>query len=535
MIFRFRETSTPKNVMRQIGSWARRRARATAVTSTAERHDAEKSSDRNGVNRGLPSPARDQPDLLEQTARAALLVQANEKLILESLRAQVEAEAAVQALHDVARRAEHDPLTQLPNRVLLLDRFAQAIASAKRHGGRLALLFLDLNEFKQINDMHGHAMGDQVLKVVAQRLSSSVRQADTVSRHGGDEFLILLSEISQASDAKVIADKVLTSLSAPARVGQDLFCLSASIGISIYPDDGNDADELIEQADAAMYSAKRQRNGGNHVATPPEHPDLPGVAPPPNRHELELADYEHRNERLAEENRKLISAVQDAQGLLAAAERISRRQTEFMVVLAHDLCTPLAPALGTAAELERIGADQPLLGQAQDNLDKQIVDMTAVIHEAVEACTAAIAARQQHLSVQVPARNPEVRGDPVRLAQALCNLLENASKYTQMGGRISITATAGDDMVELMVSDNGRGIDARSLAGIFEPFVRGTNTSEPDGTGLGLGLTLVRQFVEAHGGRVAARSEGNGKGSEFIVTLPLAVSLRPGAIPIHTI
>jgi len=534
-MFRFRETSTPKNVMRQIGSWARRRARATAVTSPADGQDTGGSSAGTGAGNGHAASAVDEPDLLGQTAKAALLVQANEKLILESLRAQVEAEAAVQALHEAARRAEHDPLTQLPNRVLLLDRFAQAIASAKRHGSRLALLFLDLDEFKQINDTHGHATGDQVLKVVAQRLSSSVREADTVSRHGGDEFLILLSEVSQASDAAVIADKVLAALSAPARVGQELFCLSASIGISIYPDDGNDPDELIEQADAAMYSAKRQRSGGSRVATPPEPPAASGVAASPNRHELELADYEHRNERLAEENRKLTSAVENAQELLAAAERISRRQTEFMVVLAHDLCTPLAPPHGTAAELERIGADQPLLGQAQDNLDKQVVDMTAVIHEAVAACGAAIAGRQQHLSIQVPARNPEVRGDPVRLAQALCNLLENASKYTQMGGKISITATAGDDSIELKVSDNGHGIDARSLAGIFEPFVRGTHDSEPDGPGLGLGLTLVRQFVEAHGGRVAARSEGNGKGSDFIVTLPLAASVRPDAVPIHTI
>ena len=131
----------------------------------------------------------------------ALLVKANERLILESLRAQVEAESAMQALHEVSHRAEHDPLTELPNRVLLLDRFEQAIASAKRHGSRLALLFMDLNEFKQINDTHGHGTGDQVLKLVAQRLASSVREADTVSRHGGDEFLILLTEVSQASDA----------------------------------------------------------------------------------------------------------------------------------------------------------------------------------------------------------------------------------------------------------------------------------------------------------------------------------------------
>jgi diguanylate cyclase (GGDEF)-like protein len=168
---------------------------------------------------------------------------ANERLVLQSIRAQVEAESAVQAFEEVSRRAEHDPLTQLPNRVLLLDRFEQAIVSAKRHGSRLALLFLDLNDFKQINDTHGHGMGDQVLKLAAKRLTASVRGADTVSRHGGDEFLILLSEISNASDAALIADKVLAALEAPAKVGENVFLLCASIGISIYPDDGLKAED----------------------------------------------------------------------------------------------------------------------------------------------------------------------------------------------------------------------------------------------------------------------------------------------------
>jgi signal transduction histidine kinase len=135
-----------------------------------------------------------------------------------------------------------------------------------------------------------------------------------------------------------------------------------------------------------------------------------------------------------------------------------------------------------------------------------------------------MAARHQHLSVKLAQRRPVVLGDPVRLAQALCNLLENASKYTQMGGRISLSAATGRDRVELTVSDNGRGIDARLLPGIFEPFVRGSNDSGPDGAGLGLGLTLVRQFIEAHGGQVAARSGGEGLGSDFIVTLPLVGS-----------
>jgi diguanylate cyclase len=450
---------------------------------------------------------------------------------VESLRAQVEAESALDALQEITRRAEHDPLTQLPNRVLLLDRFSRAIASAERHGGRLALLFLDLDGFKQINDTLGHATGDEVLKLVAQRLSSAVRKADTVSRHGGDEFLILLTEVSQASDARLIAEKVRAALKAPARVGPHRFDLSASIGISLYPDDGLDADQLIEQADTAMYEAKRRNDGGVQAARPAT--DRAAFTTPrvPSRLDLLLADSERRNERLVEENRRLAAALEKVQEQLAAAEQTRRREIEFMVVLAHDLCMPLASAHATAAELERIGAEQPLLGQVQDNLDKHRVDVSALMHEAIEACGPAMAARHQHLSVRLPQRRPVVLGDPVRLAQALCNLLENASKYTQMGGRICLSAITGEDRVELTVSDNGRGIDPRLLPGIFEPFVRGSNDSGPDGAGLGLGLTLVRQFIEAHGGQVAAKSGGEGMGSDFVVTLPL-VDSTAGAPPI---
>jgi diguanylate cyclase (GGDEF)-like protein len=511
--FRFRETSTPKRVLQQIATWARRRRPPPASRQ--------------------PQPTRTEEE--GEAIKAAQLVQANERLILESLRAQIEAESAVQALHEVSRRAEHDPLTQLPNRVLLLDRFEQAIASAKRHGGRLALLFLDLNEFKQINDTHGHGTGDEILKLVARRLSSAVREADTVSRHGGDEFLILLTEVSQASDATLIADKVLSALGAPATVGEHVFLLSASIGVSVYPEDGVRAEDLIERADGAMYRAKRQGEGSSHVSESEAHLGAPHAPRALNRHERAIIEYQKRQERLLEANRQLAAAVDDAQELLAAAEQARRRQTEFMVVLAHDLCTPLAPPHATVAELERIGADQPLLGQVQDNLNRQVVDMGRLIEEAVNACRPALDGRRQHLSVHLPPERPAVLGDPVRLAQALCNLLENASKYTQKGGTISVSAAVADESLELTVADNGRGIDARTLPGIFEPFVRGADTADLEGAGLGLGLTLVRQFIEAHGGQVTATSEGQGCGSQFLVTLPLAVADRSAAIPVHAV
>jgi diguanylate cyclase (GGDEF)-like protein len=192
---------------------------------------------------------------------AAQLLEANEHLAISSMRAQSEAETAAMALKKVRRSSELDSLTQLPNRALLLDRFGQAIANARRNSTWLALLFLDLDNFKHINDTLGHAMGDEVLKLAARCLVSSIRTGDTVSRHGGDEFLILLTGMSQATDAILVADKVVAALGTSTRVGNHVLRLKASIGISVYPDDGVDPDMLIDRADAAMYLAKKYRLG----------------------------------------------------------------------------------------------------------------------------------------------------------------------------------------------------------------------------------------------------------------------------------
>jgi len=194
----------------------------------------------------------------------AQLLEANEELVVAALHAQSDADTAAQALDEVSHSAGHDALTQLPNRVLLLDRLAHAIAAAERHNPRLALLFLDIDNFKQINDACGHAVGDAVLELAARRLVSSVRSADTVSRYGGDEFLILLSEVSHPDDATLIADKVIAAIGALSHVGGHVLQLSASVGISLYPDDGVEADTLIACADASMYRAK-QHGGGSYA------------------------------------------------------------------------------------------------------------------------------------------------------------------------------------------------------------------------------------------------------------------------------
>lgn len=157
---------------------------------------------------------------------------------------------------EMSRVAQHDVLTGLPNRTLFNDRLTQAISSAQREHKQLAVLFVDLDQFKRINDSLGHAVGDKLLQSVAGRLIASVRRTDTVCRLGGDEFVILLSEVERAEDAAVSARKILRAIAAPHIIDDKSLDVSVSIGGSTYPADGQDPESLLSQADAAMYEAK---------------------------------------------------------------------------------------------------------------------------------------------------------------------------------------------------------------------------------------------------------------------------------------
>jgi diguanylate cyclase (GGDEF)-like protein/PAS domain S-box-containing protein len=173
---------------------------------------------------------------------------------------------AVVAFHDVTEArakslemshlAQHDPLTDLPNRVLFNDRLTQAIALADRQGKQLAVLFVDLDHFKKINDSLGHDVGDKLLQSIAGRLIACVRRSDTVSRLGGDEFVILLAQVEHAEDAAYTARKILRALAAPHLIDNKNLDISVSIGVSTYPSDGQDAEGLMNRADNAMYEAK---------------------------------------------------------------------------------------------------------------------------------------------------------------------------------------------------------------------------------------------------------------------------------------
>ena len=172
--------------------------------------------------------------------------------------------AAMEQEEGSRHAALHDHLTGLPNRMLFADRLQHGIAHAKRHGCILSVMFVDLDKFKGINDKYGHQAGDEVLRTVAVRLAHSTRNDDTISRHGGDEFLCLLTPLHDRDDIAMIAAKLLEAIQAPCDVlaGDVTITLriEASIGISVFPKDGTNAAAFIERADEAMYRAKENEN-----------------------------------------------------------------------------------------------------------------------------------------------------------------------------------------------------------------------------------------------------------------------------------
>jgi diguanylate cyclase (GGDEF)-like protein len=173
--------------------------------------------------------------------------------------------------------AHFDHLTMLPNRVLFFDRLSHLLEQAKRYDIPFALLFLDLDCFKSVNDSLGHAIGDLLLKRAAERLTACLRRSDTIARVGGDEFTVILSRINDGEDCGLVARKILDTFSVPFDLDGERRVIGVSIGISVYPLDGDDADTLLKKADTAMYRAKeRGRNTycyyGECVVTAPPQP-----------------------------------------------------------------------------------------------------------------------------------------------------------------------------------------------------------------------------------------------------------------------
>jgi diguanylate cyclase (GGDEF)-like protein/PAS domain S-box-containing protein len=235
-------------------------------------------------------------------------------------------------------QAEHDALTGLPNRVLLLDRLHQALATTRRQHTQFALMFLDLDRFKSINDSHGHQAGDAVLKEMAQRLVRSVRGVDTVSRLGGDEFVVLLPDVGGVDQAAHVASSVMQAVAQPIAVGGQQMTLSASIGVAMSPGDGQDAETLLNHADVAMYHAKQ---GGRNA--------FRFFSPVMNAHVIERVQMENQLRRALENQEFLLEyqpEIDIASGRTIGVEALIRwRHPDKGVLLPHEFI-PVADESG---------------------------------------------------------------------------------------------------------------------------------------------------------------------------------------------
>lgn len=322
------------------------------------------------------------------------VVEANEQLILSSLHADQLAETAVRDLDALTRAGQRDTLTDTPNRALMLDRLEHAVAVAKRNESRVAVLFVDLDDFKQINDTWSHTVGDEVLQATARRLESAVRGSDTVSRHGGDEFLVLLAEISQPSDAVLIAKKILSALSTPVRAGTELVFISASIGIAIYPDDGEDASTLIHSADTAMYRSKRSARGRyafhGDVARKSAG-DVLSESFPRTLGRRETFRLEQKQKQKEEQERTLRDLREANASLVAATLRSEQAherpadptspQLELQALVARELRSSFTPRQELVELLNQVHTSEPLL---QILIEREIARLSAQPYESFD-------------------------------------------------------------------------------------------------------------------------------------------------------
>jgi len=248
-----------------INELIKQSAEELSTVSTAIRHGLANGNRLPGVEDALDRSEAIRRKLEEASEELAVASQALADAVRERTMVDHQLAAIMEQEAGARSAAMHDKLTGLPNRSLFNDRLEHGIAQAKRHGWILAVMFVDLDKFKSINDTYGHQAGDAVLQTIAERLKRTTREDDTVSRYGGDEFLYLVTQIHEQKDIAMIAAKILKTILAPCNVRvRDVIVnptLEASIGISIFPKDGATAHELIKSADEAMYRAKESKSG----------------------------------------------------------------------------------------------------------------------------------------------------------------------------------------------------------------------------------------------------------------------------------
>ena len=438
---------------------------------------------------------------------------------------------AVMVFHDVTQvramsqrmsyLAQHDYLTDLPNRLLLNDRLAQAMATARRQQQQLAVLFVDVDRFKHINDSLGHAMGDQLLLSVAQRLVANVCGSDTVSRQGGDEFLILLSTITRPEDAAISADKILVALNAPHRVSEHDLQITASIGIGVYPDDGSDADTLVKNADIAMLSAKN--NGRNNYQF--FRPDM-------NEHAMERQSLES-GLRHALERREFVLHYQPKMDLesetITGAEVLVRWQRPGQKIVLPEKFIPIAEQCGYIVPIGR-WVLREACRQAQSWLDGDLVPIPVAVN------ISAVELRSKNF-VQVVRTVLEETGMDVRYLEF--ELTETAMMQDPKS-TLAVLHALKDIGVRLTLDDFGTGYSSLSYLKRFpidalkidKSFVHGFCSDASDANivnavinmGKSFGLRVIAEGIETREQFLKLQSKRCAEGQGFYFGEPVAAN-----------
>jgi len=431
---------------------------------------------------------------------------------------------AVMVFHDVtqaramsqrmAHLAHHDYLTDLPNRLSFDDRLAQAMAAARRHKEQLAVLFVDVDRFKHINDSFGHATGDELLLSIAGRLVASVRGSDTVSRQGGDEFVVLLSTIAHAEDAALIANKILASLGRLHRVKEHNLQITVSVGIGIYPADGTDAATLVKNADIAMLNAKD--NGRNNYQF--FKPDM-------NEHALERQSLES-GLRHALEQREFVLYYQpkmdlETQAITGSEALIRWRQPGRGMVLPEKFI-PIAEQCGYIVPIGR-WVLREACRQIQSWLDAGLAPMPVAIN------ISAVELRSKNFVRSVRAVLQDTGLDPRHLEFELTETaLMQDPKST-----VAVLKSLQEMGVRLALDDFGTGYSSLSYLKRFpidalkidKSFVHGLCTNPGDANivsavinmGKSFGLRVIAEGVETRQQFLMLRAQqcAEGQGSYF--------------------
>jgi diguanylate cyclase (GGDEF)-like protein/PAS domain S-box-containing protein len=438
---------------------------------------------------------------------------------------------AVMVFHDVTQAramsqrmsylAHHDYLTDLPNRLLLDDRLAQAITAAHRHHQQLAVIFVDVDRFKHVNDSLGHAIGDQLLLSVAARLVASVRGSDTVSRQGGDEFVILLPAIAHAEDAALSANKILNALGMPHRVKEHDLQITASIGIGVYPDDGTEAETLVKNADIAMLNAKE--SGRNNYQF--FKPDM-------NAHALERQSLEG-GLRHALERREFVLHYQPKMNLktesITGTEALIRWRQPGQGIVLPDQFIPIAEQCGYIVPIGR-WVLREVCCQAQIWLDANLKPMPVAIN------VSAVELRSKGFVQNVRAIMKETGMNPEFLEFELTE----TALMQDPASTVTVLDALRDMGVQLTLDDFGTGYSSLSYLKRFpidalkidKSFVRGLCTDVSDANivsavinmGKSFGLKVIAEGVETREQFLRLQAQQCAEGQGYYFQRPIAAS-----------